>query len=215
MSTISTVSWESKPQRLFSLIRSNRRSSSTGSYTNERHLLLLCSFCAANSTLLPISRHGINRMADSGALSRASFEEVTDQLLEAAAYGDTDYTTAFSPAIMVGQRACSVGTGICYTLPSHAEDDVAEDSEDEVVFTCVDADIQMLSYQQDIMRVEAPYSDANVGIGLPAALQHSFITALPNTIKPYAPSSPKSLLTGKKRPYQPSSPRADRRPRLE
>ena len=79
-----------------------------GSYTNERHLMLLCSFCTHSGGLLPISRHGINRSADSGALSRASFEEVTDQLLEAALHNDVDYTTSFSPAIMVGQRLLMV-----------------------------------------------------------------------------------------------------------
>ena len=182
-----------------------------GSYTNERHLLLLCSFCAANSTLLPISRHGINRMADSGALSRASFEEVTDQLLEAALYGDVDYTTAFSPAIMVGQRACSVGTGICYTVPTHEPQEILVDSEDEVVFTSVDTDLHMISYRQDIMRIEAPYSDSNVGLALPATLQHSWIAALPKLVKPYAPSSPKTSVGGRKRPYTPSSPRGERR----
>ena len=66
--------------------------------------MLLCDFCTNSGSLLPISRHGINRSVDSGALSRASFEEVTDQLLEAALHNDTDYTTSFSPAIMVGQR---------------------------------------------------------------------------------------------------------------
>jgi len=182
-----------------------------GSYTNERHLMLLCSFCTHAGSLLPISRHGINRSADAGALSRASFEEVTDQLLEAATYGDSDHTAAFSPAIMVGQRAPNVGTGICYAMSSIPEESVASSSEDEVVFTAVDADIEMLSYQQDVARIEAPYSDAAAGIGLPAALQHSFIAALPNPVKPYAPSSPKNLLSGKKRPYEPSSPRGERR----
>lgn len=188
-----------------------------GSYTNERHLALLCSFCTSQGSLLPISRHGINRSADSGALSRASFEEVSDQLLEAAAYGDVESTNAFtperralgrSPAIMVGQRASNVGTGICYTLSSLPEQDAECTSDDDVVFTTVEADIQMLSYQQEATRTEAPYSDAAAGLGLPAALRHSYITSLPSQIKGYAPSSPKVLVSGKKRPYEPSSPRS-------
>ena len=176
-----------------------------GSYTNERHLMLLCNFCTSQSTLLPISRHGINRSADSGALSRASFEEVTDQLLEAAAYGDSDHTAAFSPAIMVGQRAANVGSGICYPLPSVSVTIAESSSDEEVVFTAVDADIEMLSYQQDVSRIEAPYSDARAGVGIPAALQHSFVTSLP--AKTYTPSSPKTLTYGRKRACEPSSPR--------
>ena len=72
--------------------------------------MLLCNFCTNMGGLLPISRHGINRSADSGALSRASFEEVTDQLFEAALNNDVDYTTSFSPAIMVGQRQLKANT---------------------------------------------------------------------------------------------------------
>ena len=160
-----------------------------GSYTNERHLLLLCSFCTSQGILLPISRHGINRTAESGALSRASFEEVSDQLLEAAAYGDAEGTASFSPAIMVGQRASNVGTGICYTLSSVCEEASEESSEDEVVFTAVDTDIETLSYQQDVRGVEAPFAEH--GLGLPAALQQSFV---PLRTGKYAPSSPKTAI---------------------
>lgn len=176
-----------------------------GSYTNERHLMLLCSFCTAQSTLLPISRHGINRSADSGALSRASFEEVTDQLLEAAAYGDLDYTTAFSPAIMVGQRAANTGTGICHAISNHKPQEEEISSDDDVVFTSIDADVEMLSYHQDLAHTEAPYHDAGGGgMGIPPALQHSYITAVSRK-KDYVPSSPKAI--GHKFLYSPSSPK--------
>ena len=162
-----------------------------GSYTNERHLMLLCSFCTSQSILLPISRHGINRSADSGALSRASFEEVSDQLLEAAAYGDVDYTTAFSPAIMVGQRAANTGTGICHAISTISTQAESLSSDDDVVFTSVDPDMHMLSYQEEFSHIELPYSDVGIGLGMPAALQHSFIpTSIRSTV--YTPSSPKT-----------------------
>jgi len=177
-----------------------------GSYTNERHLMLLCFFCTSQSILLPISRHGINRSADSGALSRASFEEVSDQLLEAAAYGDTDFTTAFSPAIMVGQRAANTGTGICHAIATIAEEEQCISSDDDVIFTSIDADIDMLSYQEEFSRIEVPYTDAGCGLGMPAVLQHSFIPK-PTNIAEYAPSSPKNRCLELKTHYQPTSPK--------
>jgi DNA-directed RNA polymerase II subunit RPB1 len=177
-----------------------------GSYTNERHLMLLCSFCTSQSTLLPISRHGINRSADSGVLSRASFEEVSDQLLEAAIYGDAEHTGAFSPAIMVGQRAINVGTGICYTIPNAVPEPQQSLSDDDVVFTVVDADVQMLSYSDEVLRTEVPYNHAGVSLGVPSVLQHSFITDLPKPALAYFPSSPKTLMASKKRAPEPLSP---------
>ena len=177
-----------------------------GSYTNERHLMLLCSFCTSQSILLPISRHGINRSADSGALSRASFEEVSDQLLEAAAYGDVDYTTAFSPAIMVGQRAANTGTGICHAVAATIEEEKQVSSDDDVVFTSVDADMEMLSYQEEFSRIELPYNDVRIGLGLPAALQNSFIPTLKTAA--YAPSSPKTKCVKPKVSYKPTTPTA-------
>ena len=181
-----------------------------GSYTNERHLLLLCSFCTSSSTLLPVSRHGINRSSETGALTRASFEEVTDQLIEAATYGDSELTSAFSPAIMVGQRALNVGTGICYALSPIKEKKDECDSDNDVIFTSIDADVEMLSYQHVSVNIEAPYSDAGTGIGLPAALHHSYVANAPTTTMTYAPSSPKTIMGMRKRRYEPSSPKTDR-----
>ena len=160
-----------------------------GSYTNDRHLSLLCNFCTSQGALLPISRHGINRSADCGALSRASFEEVTDQLLEASLYGDSDYTSAFSPSIMVGQRAINVGTGTCYVL--HEEEEQASDSgSDDVVFTSVDADVNTtLSYFHVMTQMETPFADGDYG-PLPNVLRHSYLAPSAST-QNYIPSSPK------------------------
>ena len=58
----------------------------------------------AGSGLLPISRHDINRLQDTGALARASFEEVADQIFEAAAYGDVDPCSDVSSYIVLGLR---------------------------------------------------------------------------------------------------------------
>ena len=176
-----------------------------GSYTNERHLSLLCNFCTAQSALLPISRHGINRCADTGALSRASFEEVTDQLLEAACYGDEEETAAFSPAIMVGQRSLNVGTGICYTQALTRSSPKEDSSDEEVVFTAVDADIQMLTTYSDVHSTETPWTDG-AGAQLPVALQNSFLPASA-AVRSFTPASPKLMLNAKPSSFVPTSPR--------
>ena len=182
-----------------------------GSYTNERHLMLLCNFCTASAVLMPVSRHGINRSSETGALSRASFEEVTDQLIEAATYGDSDFTCAFSPAVMVGQRAPNVGTGICYPVATGMStiDEQQSDSEEEIIFTSIDADVEMLTYQHASLGIEKPYSDCDPTGSLPAALHHSYVTPIPTLS--YTPSSPKNRIAGRKRFYEPSSPRSERR----
>lgn len=60
-----------------------------------------------------ITRHGINRI-ETGPLRRCSFEETVEILLEAAAYGETDYLRGVSENIIMGQLA-PMGTG-CFDL---------------------------------------------------------------------------------------------------
>lgn len=179
-----------------------------GSYINERHLMLLVNLMSYLGHLLPVSRHGINRLQDSGPLARASFEEVSDQLLEAALYGDTDQACCISSRVMLGQRAFA-GTGMCEVTLAAAEgsgDGNASkdrDSDDDVVFTTVDAEIEALNSTCSGMPVEMPFSEST----LPAAVKHSFIQSLPAAPGLYAPSSPKSVAGCIKRRYAPSSPK--------
>ena len=88
-----------------------------------------------------------------------------------------------------------------------------EESGDEIIFTSVDADIERLTYQQDCSSIEAPFSENELGIGIPSTLRHGYI--MPSVAinkKPYVPSSPKSLISmRKKRAYEPSSPRLESR----
>ncbi|KAG6903554.1 DNA-directed RNA polymerase II subunit rpb1, partial [Tephrocybe rancida] len=58
-----------------------------GSCANYRHLALLCDLMTHRSTLMAITRHGIN-CADTGALMRRSFEEAVEILIEAVAVGE-------------------------------------------------------------------------------------------------------------------------------
>ncbi|KAK4688584.1 DNA-directed RNA polymerase II subunit RPB1, partial [Tremellales sp. Uapishka_1] len=80
-----------------------------GSYVNYRHMALLCDLMCNKGHLMSITRHGINR-TDAGALSRCSFEETVEILLEAAAVGDVDDCRGVAENVLLGQMA-PMGTG--------------------------------------------------------------------------------------------------------
>lgn len=71
-------------------------------YIQERHLSLLVDSMTNQGTLVSVDRHGMNR-TESGPLHRASFEETTLQLANAALGSETDLMTGVSANIMFGQ----------------------------------------------------------------------------------------------------------------
>jgi DNA-directed RNA polymerase II subunit RPB1 len=182
-----------------------------GSYINERHLLLLVSFMTSLGGLLPVSRHGINKLVDSGPLARASFEEVADRLAESCVYGDTDPVLCHSSRIMVGER-CQVGTGICRTLregPPPCEESDAE----SVIFTmlneeCFDA-LKIRGHAAREAQTEMPFTEEAVGAagafyGKASAGSSLELLGQQAAASEYAPSSPKLLLASKKRKFEPA-----------
>ncbi|KAL9620482.1 MAG: hypothetical protein Q9160_004951 [Pyrenula sp. 1 TL-2023] len=80
-----------------------------GSYVNHRHLALLCDVMTAKGSIMPVTRHGINK-SDTGALMRCSFEQTVEILNDAAASGEKDITHGVSENLVLGQMA-PVGTG--------------------------------------------------------------------------------------------------------
>jgi len=80
-----------------------------GAYVNYRHLAILCDTMTYRGFIMPITRHGINRV-DTGPLMRCSFEETTEILLDAAIYAERDNLTGVSENIILGQTA-QLGTG--------------------------------------------------------------------------------------------------------
>eukprot|EP00005_Dracoamoeba_jomungandri_P005646 CAMPEP_0174262196 /NCGR_PEP_ID=MMETSP0439-20130205/12829_1 /TAXON_ID=0 /ORGANISM="Stereomyxa ramosa, Strain Chinc5" /LENGTH=1899 /DNA_ID=CAMNT_0015346859 /DNA_START=57 /DNA_END=5756 /DNA_ORIENTATION=+ len=80
-----------------------------GSYVNYRHLAILADVMTYRGHLLPISRHGINRV-ETGPLMRCSFEETADVLLEAATFAEFDPLRGVTENILLGQLA-PLGTG--------------------------------------------------------------------------------------------------------
>lgn len=80
-----------------------------GTYVNIRHIALLCDVMCARGFIMPITRHGINRIK-TGALRRSTFEETLDVLTDAALNGEVDLLKGVSENVMVGKKI-PTGTG--------------------------------------------------------------------------------------------------------
>lgn len=80
-----------------------------GTYVDRRHLMMVVNTMTRNGSVMPISRHGINR-ASTGPLVRCSFEETADVLYDAAIFGEIDDAKGVTQNIMTGQMS-NIGTG--------------------------------------------------------------------------------------------------------
>ena len=86
-----------------------------GSYgVNYRHLATLVDIMTTRGKLMSITRHGINRVDDAGALRKCSFEETVEILLEAAQHAEVDPLAGVTENIILGQLA-PYGTG-CFEV---------------------------------------------------------------------------------------------------
>lgn len=82
-----------------------------GSYgVNHRHLATLVDIMTTRGKLMSITRHGINRVDDAGALRKCSFEETVEILLEASFHAEVDPLAGVTENIIMGQLA-PYGTG--------------------------------------------------------------------------------------------------------
>ncbi|CAF4361552.1 unnamed protein product [Rotaria sp. Silwood2] len=80
-----------------------------GSYVNYRHLAVLCDIMTTKGHLMPIKRHGVNRLSV-GPIIRCSFEETVDALIEAATHSEYDLLKGVLENISLGKLA-KIGTG--------------------------------------------------------------------------------------------------------
>lgn len=78
---------------------------------NPCHSKLLVDKMTYNGTITSISRYAM-RGESSGALSKASFEETLDNLLNAAVYGEKEHTDGVSASIICGKLG-KFGSGLC------------------------------------------------------------------------------------------------------
>lgn len=80
-----------------------------GTYVDDRHMMVIVDTVCRKGSLMPLNRHGINR-TDSSPLMRASFEETTDVLCDAAVFAESENAKGVTTSIMTGQLA-EMGTG--------------------------------------------------------------------------------------------------------
>lgn len=86
---------------------------SSGGFSNYQHVEILADAVTHMGGLIAVNRHGANKL-DTDPFSRASFEKTVEQLLAAAAFGETDHIRSVSARIMVG-NLINGGTG-CFDL---------------------------------------------------------------------------------------------------
>lgn len=197
-----------------------------GNYINARHIMLLVSLMTSSGQLLAVSRHGLHRAEFGGSvLARCSFEETVDVLYDAAAYNEVDPVKGITERVVLGQRA-AVGTGVCRVLaPSKPEpdDETQSDASSEVIFTAVDAPIELLgtATASTSASVEMPFDTSGLTgpeaapSVIPSPLRHSFLQpsavitshTTGGGLPSYSPSSPRRGSMSRKRTYEPSSPR--------
>jgi DNA-directed RNA polymerase II subunit RPB1 len=80
-----------------------------GGYINYHHIALIIDMMTMTGDIVPIDRNGINK-SDGGPLTRASYEKVVEQFINASIYNEVDDIKGMSAQIMVGQMI-SGGTG--------------------------------------------------------------------------------------------------------
>jgi DNA-directed RNA polymerase beta' subunit len=109
---------------------------------NYRHLSLLIDTMTYKGVLMSIDRHGINR-GDTQTLSKCSFEETTDILINASIFAEYDDVNGVSANVMLGQKPpCGTGDVNIFLDEEHMMemikdmkpiqlDDIQEEEQDE------------------------------------------------------------------------------------
>lgn len=92
---------------------------STGGLSNYQHIEILVDAITHMGGLIAVNRHGANKL-DTDPFSRASFEKTVEQLLAAAAFGESDHIRSVSARIMVGSLI-NGGTGAFDLLLDHVK----------------------------------------------------------------------------------------------
>ena len=105
--------------------------SSDGTYIDIRHILLLVDNMTFAGTITSISRYGM-RKSQAGPLTKCSFEESLDNLLNSSLFCDKEEINGVSASIMCGKRP-NIGTGVCQLIPdmeSFPDVNILEEKED-------------------------------------------------------------------------------------
>ena len=94
--------------------------STGGGHVDPRHLAQVVATMTHRGWLMPLTRHGINRV-DLSVLQRTSFEEPVDMLLQGAVQGQQDPLCGLCECVYVGAKP-PVGTGTVAVQEDYAAD---------------------------------------------------------------------------------------------
>lgn len=109
LETYSVLGVEAAAAMLFSELR--QVLSFDGTFVHDRHFQLIVDVMTRSGSIVPLSRHGLNKNMNTGILARASFEATVDQLLDGALRGEIDHLRGVSENIFLGLYP-PMGTGI-------------------------------------------------------------------------------------------------------
>ena len=115
-------------------------------YINSRHIDLLVDMMTSTGKLISINRQGISQ-GDIGPLAKCSFENTTEELINAGIFGKYDKLQGVSSNIMMGQKINS-GTNNCDVLLDEQKMmDLLENITDEEIYDVDDTNVDTLFEQ--------------------------------------------------------------------
>ena len=113
------------------------------SYINSRHIELLCDMMTSTGQLISINRQGVNS-GNIGPLAKCSFENTTEELINAGIFGKYDRLTGVSSNIMMGQKI-HAGTNNCEILLDEEKlMDLLEDEGEEEINEVEEKNVDIL-----------------------------------------------------------------------
>ena len=91
-----------------------------GTYTDDRHIMMVANIMMRHGFVMPLNRHGLNNLSTVTPLTRCSFEKTADVLFDAGAFREPNPLRCVSDNIAMGQRIPG-GTGKfhVYTDPDY------------------------------------------------------------------------------------------------
>jgi DNA-directed RNA polymerase II subunit RPB1 len=128
---------------------------------NFAHLSLLSDFMTHTGEIIPIDRHGSNKL-DTDPISRASFEKTMEHFVNAALFNETDQVRSTSARVALG-RVIQGGTGCFDLVLDTGKLENSEYLEDELKGVSKAPMFEENSFFKDLMSQE----DVNVDFFIP------------------------------------------------
>ena len=185
-----------------------------GGYISDRHLMIVIHAITKDGHLMPLNRHGLNKLKHVGPLVKCCFEKTVDVLFDAAAFAKCNPMNGVSDNIMIGQRIPG-GTGKMelfedkrYNRQSLEDTTAAKAKKAKTIYIQTVFSEELHGFDQKVYRiqdVDIPTSSSPSSTYQP----HSPTSQTPNSpsYSPQTPNSPSySPLSPMSPSYAPTSP---------